>query len=272
MLSPLILLATREEVFRRSVESVVSQAGYRVASASDEARALLQARSRRPDGVIVDASIAPPPHFAFCRTLRIDAGLSAATPIIITSLGSVTRADQLAALRAGAWELRGQPLDFEELLLRLGLYVSGKLDADQAGAEGLLDRASGLYNTAGVLRRSEELAALSVRQKLPLSCVVFRVPERDIAASDGDRVAGAFKSEGRVSDAIGRTGPNEFTVFAPATDGAAVVRLVNRLGDTVARRARLDHPMQSGSASATEATGLDPRDLLERARRSLDAT
>jgi GGDEF domain-containing protein len=116
------------------------------------------------------------------------------------------------------------------------------------------------------------LAALSVRQKLPLSCVVFRVPERDIAASDGDRVAGAFKSEGRVSDAIGRTGPNEFTVFAPATDGAAVVRLVNRLGDTVARRARLDHPMQSGSASATEATGLDPRDLLERARRSLDAT
>jgi len=48
MLPPLILLAAREEVFRRSLETVVKQAGYRVASAADVESTLLQARSRHP--------------------------------------------------------------------------------------------------------------------------------------------------------------------------------------------------------------------------------
>jgi len=126
-----------------------------------------------------------------------------------------------------------------------------------------------LVSTPMMLRRFEEIASLSVRQKVPLSCVVFRVPERDAAAGYGDRVAAAFKREGRVSDAIGRTGPNEFTVFAPATDRSGVVRLVERLGRTVATRARLEHPLETGFSTAPAEPKPDPRDLLERARRAL---
>src|SRR5262245_30531870 len=157
-LPPLILIAARDEMFRRSVESVVTQGGYRVATANDEEQTLLQARRRRPDGIIIDASIAQPPFYAFCRTLRVAATLTAASPIVVTTNERVTRAQQLDALRAGAWELRGDPLDPEELTLRLGVYIGAKIEADHVGTEGLLDQPSGLYNATGVLRRSEELA------------------------------------------------------------------------------------------------------------------
>lgn len=270
ILSPLILIAARDELFRRSLESVVSQSGYRVSTATDEESTLLQARSHRPDGVIIDSSIAQPPHYSFCNTLRIDSTLSATTPILVTTHGSVTRTQQLDALRAGAWELRGDPLDPEELILRLGVYISAKIQADHVETEGLVDQVSGLYNTTGVLRRSQEMAAFSVRQRLPLSCVVFRMPNGGKDLGDGDRLAGAFKREGRVSDAIGRTGPNEITVFAPATDSAAVAQLIERLGSRVAIRARLERPLETGFSTSSPAS-VDPKDLLDRARRALGA-
>jgi diguanylate cyclase (GGDEF)-like protein len=42
-----------------------------------------------------------------------------------------------------------------------------------------------------------------------------------------------FKQSGRASDAIGRLGPNEFAVIAPATGPEGALRLVNRLGGAV---------------------------------------
>jgi len=42
-----------------------------------------------------------------------------------------------------------------------------------------------------------------------------------------------FRQSGRVSDAIGRLGPTEFAVIAPATGPDGAVRLVNRLGGAV---------------------------------------
>jgi len=62
------------------------------------------------------------------------------------------------------------------MVLRLGVYVQGKLEVDRLGSQGLLDRASGLYNGEGIARRSAELAALTARQGLPLACAVFQPP------------------------------------------------------------------------------------------------
>jgi len=73
-------------------------------------------------------------NLALCRALRSDPVISRATPIILTTAGPALRAQQLEALRAGAWELRGDPLDVEELVLRLGVYVQGKLEVDRLGA------------------------------------------------------------------------------------------------------------------------------------------
>jgi len=267
--SPLILLAIRDEWLLRSLDSLLVPGGFRVVSAGDPESALTQVRRRQPDGVLLDAELAHGPRFDFCRTLRADPAFSPAAPIILIRRGYPIRAEQLEALRAGAWELRGDPIDAEELLLRLGVYVQAKLEVERVGADGLLDRASGLYNSAGMTRRSQELATLSVRQGLPLSCVVFREPQLN---GDGDRVAAAFKAEGRISDAIGRTGPDEFTVFAPATDRTGAARLVERLGGTVAARAKLARPLKSGFSSSNGTPQVDPRELLERARSAVDAS
>jgi len=272
---PLILVAIRDETFRRALQSVLVAGGFRVASAEDADSTLAQVQREAPDGVLLDADIAQPPQFAFCRTLRADPAFSPAIPIVLTSAARPTHTEQLDALRAGAWELRSDPLDAEEMLLRLGVYVQAKRAMDRLTADGLVDRGTGLYNAAGLARRSEELAAFSGRHGLPLSCAVFRAapaPPQDAQhGGDGDQLAGAFKQEGRISDAIGRIGPDEFAVFAPATDVTAIARLVERLGEKVRVRAGLPRPLQAGVSSAPAGIRPDPQQLLARARGALEA-
>src|SRR5207244_9727385 len=86
---------------------------------------------------------------------------------------SATRADRLAALRAGAWECIAPPHDADEILLKIGAYVHAKLDADRARADGLLDAATRLYNRQGLARRARELAAQAYRDHGALACVVL---------------------------------------------------------------------------------------------------
>jgi PleD family two-component response regulator len=267
---PFILLAHSEQVFVRSLESVLTHGGYRVGRAESGQEALDQARQHRPDGIILDAGVSQPPGFGLCRLLRAEPEVSAATPILMTTAGPVTRVQQLDALRAGAWDLWGDPVDTEQLLLRLAIYVQGKLEVDRVGAAGLVDEASGLYNAAGMARRSEELASFTARQGLGMACAVFRPADE---ASDGDvpdRLAVAFKTSGRISDAIGRTGHAEFAVFAPATDAPAAKRLVLRLAETVAREINQPAGALRAGFSVTAATPrVSPGELLARARTAI---
>src|ERR1700752_480362 len=261
-LPALILVAIRDEAFRRALQSVLVTGGFQVATAEGAESALAQLHRQTPDAVLLDTAIARPPQFAFCRTLRDDPAFSPAIPIVLTSVTRPTHTEQTDALRAGAWELRGHPFDAEELLLRLGVYVEAKRAMDRVTTAGLVDQSSGLYNAAGLERRSEELAAFAARHRLPLSCAVFRATPRTQDAhqdGDGNQLAGAVKQEGRISDAIGRTAQDEFAVFAPATDAPAVARLVERLGERVGARARLVRPLQAGVSSAPAGTRPDPR-------------
>src|SRR5213594_640333 len=167
---PLVLLANADKWLTESLESVLTQGGYRVITTSKRQQVLELARRQQPDGILLDAGLdqRASDNLALCRALRGDASVSRATPIILTTAGPALRQQQIEALRAGAWELRGDPLDIEELVLRLGAYVQGKLEVDRLSAEGMIDRASGLYNDAGIVRRGAELAALAVRQGTPL--------------------------------------------------------------------------------------------------------
>ncbi|HEV8265440.1 MAG TPA: response regulator [Gemmatimonadales bacterium] len=267
---PLILLAHHEEWFARSLETVLVHGGYRVVRADHGEQALQRARSDRPDGIILDVALADPPGYGVCRALRADPAVSLATPIFMTIAGPTHRAEQIEALRAGAWELRGDPLDAEELMLRLAVYVHGKLEVDRVGAAGMVDEVSGLYNAAGMARRSEELASLTARQGLGMACVVFRPADNAADGALADRLAVAFKAAGRISDAIGRTGHSEFAVFAPATDAPAARRLVKRLSESVTRA--INQPasaLRAGFSAAPAIPPVSPGDLLARARTAL---
>jgi len=281
---PLVLLGNADKWLAESLESVLTQGGYRVMATTKRQQVLELARRYVPDGIVLDMGLdqRASDNLALCRALRADPAISRATPIILTTAGPALRAQQLEALRAGAWELRGDPLDMEELILRLGVYVQGKLEVDRLGTEGMIDRASGLYNDTGINRRSAELAAFTARQGLPLACVVFQPDNGDLSPGVADRLAQAVRRAGRISDAVGRTGPAEFTVFAPATDETGAEGLAQRITDAVSRSAAVKLRVGISTATAlpkrpsrgSAATNLQPpptsvTDLLERARRGL---
>jgi GGDEF domain-containing protein len=93
----------------------------------------------------------------------------------------------------------------------------------------------------------------------------------------GDRLALAFRSVGRISDALGRTGRTEFAVFAPASNTWAASRLVRRMTDNVERAfgsLREGHRVgvRSGYSAALAAHKISPPALLARARHALEAS
>ena len=251
--TPLVLLANADKWLTESLESVLTQGGYRVMTTAKRVQVLELARRHLPDGILLDLGLdqRASDNLTLCRALRADPSISHAMPIILMTAGPALRQQQIEALRAGAWELRGDPLDMEELVLRLGVYVQGKLEVDRLGAEGLIDRASGLYNDAGLTRRSAELAALTVREGLPLACAVFQPADGAITPGGADRLAIAMRRAGRISDVVCRTGQTEFAVFAPATDETGAEGLVQRITDAISRHASVK--LKSGVSVAAAA-------------------
>jgi diguanylate cyclase (GGDEF)-like protein len=240
--SPLVLIANDQEWSARSIESILGPNGYSVVRAYTGQQALERARTSQPDIIILDAQMPDMHGFEVCRALRSDPRFSVTTPIVITTSGPSGRTQRLEAYRCGAWEFLGQPLDGEALLLKLATFLQSKQQVDVLREENLLDSGTGLYNMRGLARRAREIGADALRRREALACVVF-APEAEAEADDdspsdellrmSDQVGTIFRQVGRVSDAIGRLGPSEFAVIAPATGQEGVLRLVNRLGGAV---------------------------------------
>ena len=241
--SPLVLIANDQEWSARSLESILGPNGYAVIRAYTGQQALERARTSQPDIIILDAQMPDIHGFEVCRALRSDPRFSTTTPIVITTSGPSGRTQRLEAYRAGAWEFLGQPLDGEALLLKLHTFLQSKRQVDLLREENLLDSGTGLYNMRGLARRAREIGSDAIRRREALACVVFapeteletvaeEAPEEELLRMS-DQVGAVFRQVGRVSDAIGRLGPTEFAVIAPATGADGAVRLVNRLGEAV---------------------------------------
>jgi diguanylate cyclase (GGDEF)-like protein len=241
--SPLVLIANDQEWSARSLESILGPNGYAVIRAYTGQQALERARTSQPDIIILDAQMPDIHGFEVCRALRSDPRFSTTTPIVITTSGPSGRTQRLEAYRAGAWEFLGQPLDGEALLLKLHTFLQSKRQVDLLREENLLDSGTGLYNMRGLARRAREIGSDAMRRREALACVVF-APETELETVDeeapeeellrmSDQVGAVFRQVGRVSDAIGRLGPTEFAVIAPATGADGAVRLVTRLGEAV---------------------------------------
>ncbi len=237
-----VLIASHREASSRSLESILVPGGYRVVKAYTAAQTRDRARSTPPDVIILDTILPDQDGFGLCRELRSDPLLTF-TPIIIVSPDHVTRQQRIDALRAGAWDHLGAPLDAEHLLLKVETFARTKLAADRAREEGLLDPGTGLYNLRGLARRAQELASQASRQSKAFACVMFapdfgvggpaaEPPDEALEAAVG-QVAAAFKAAGRQSDAIGRVGPTEFAVVAFGTDAAGSIKLAERLAQAV---------------------------------------
>jgi PleD family two-component response regulator len=244
----LILLVNDQEWAAAALENVLAQSGYATMRARTGQQALALCASANPDAVIMDTRLSDISGVEVCRQLRHRRGDGGLVPVILTTTSAVSRAESLAALEAGAWELCGQPLDGDTLLLKLCNFVRAKRVSDAVRSEGLLDAHSGLYNVRGLARRANEIGAEAQRLHTALACVAFDIEDqRWPAGAGGDdgvgpaelsdlevgRLGDVCRRFGRASDAYGRLGPREFAVVAPATGAEGAQRLVERMQEAM---------------------------------------
>ena len=251
---PLVLVANDQEWSARSLESILGPHGYAVLRAYTGRQTIDLARSAQPDVIIVDARLPDVDGLEVCRTLRADPRIAAHTPIIVTNSGPSDRAQVLAAYQAGAWEYCSQPYDGELLMHKLDSFVRAKLEMDRVRDESLLDQITGLYNARGLARRAREIGAEANRSHNSLACVVISAdagPDgvaddvvHQLAAQVATHFGGVFRKTGRLSDAFGRLGQQEFAIIAPATEAKGAERLVQRLQESLAREPL---PLESGA-------------------------
>jgi PleD family two-component response regulator len=245
---PLVLIASDQEWSSRALDSTLGPQGYAILRAYTGKQALELVGRGRPDIVLLTEILPDASGLEICRTLREKNMVTASTGILVMAQGPVSRELRLEALRAGASECLGLPIDGEELGLRLMSYFRAKFDADQAREQGLVDQVTGLYNVGGLTRRARELGSQAYRRGSALSCVILSLePE---AAGDLTealaRLAQALRRDGRVSDAIGRVGTNDIAIFAPETPAEGAEKLTERLKSAVER-------------ATSEAGGVAPR-------------
>src|SRR5258708_40016254 len=121
---------------------------------SPAASARAQAQRTQPDALILATDLTDATGLQLCRALRGEQVVTDSTPILLTHRGPSSRSLRLEALRAGADELWGEPLDSEEVGLRLAAQLRSKFDADRARRETLVDDRSTLWNDRGLLGRA----------------------------------------------------------------------------------------------------------------------
>jgi diguanylate cyclase (GGDEF)-like protein len=283
----LVLVASQGEWVGRSLENVLESNGYSVLRVESGRRALELARRTKPDALLLDDSLPDISGVDVCRALRDDPLFNHATPIVLMAAVQHASRVRTAAYEAGAWDYCTLPLDVETLLPKLATFMRGAREIEEARANTLVDRLTGLYSSHGVDRLLEQLSARAVRKKEPIACVVLAAelaPEGtgtggvDQAADALSELTEVCRSSSRRSDVVGYLGDSRIAIVAPDTDVSGVQRLIDRLREGIDR---LGTKTRSGRTSAALRVGyyavpnladanLVPTDLVHRAKMALE--
>jgi len=252
---PLVLIATDEEWSSRALDSALGPQGFAILRSYTRAQTTDLIARGRPDLVMISEKLPDGSGVDLCRSLRDSKTVSDSTAIFIIIPGPVARETRLSALRAGASDCLGLPVDNEELGMRLMPYIRAKFDADHAREQGLVDPLTGLYNLSGLNRRAREIGSQAYRHSSPLACVIFSPDVGEANAGQVSeaivQVAKALNQAGRVSDAIGRVDGNKIAIFAPDARDEGIEKLMQRLQSAVEHSGATDGgssvpPLQGG--------------------------
>ena len=282
----LVLVASQGEWVGRSLENVLESNGYSVLRVESGRRALELSRRTKPDAILLDDSLPDISGVDVCRALRDDPLFSHATPIFLMAAVQHASRVRAAAYEAGAWDYCTLPLDVETLLAKIGTFMRGAREIDDARANALIDRLTGLYSSYGVDRLVEQLSARAVRKKEPIACLVLS-PEliQDGGAMTPDHATDILteltevcRSSSRRSDVVGYLGDSRVAIVAPDTDVTGVQCLIDRLREGIER---LNAKTRGGRSSASLRVGyyavsnlanadLQPAELVQRATTALE--
>jgi PleD family two-component response regulator len=230
-LVPLILLASADDISAHSLESAMTAAGYGVLRASNGWSALEQHRRSHPHAVVIAAELDDGGGLELCRKLQHHEDPADNAPVFITQTTPATRAQRLEALRAGADQLWGHPVDVDEFVLRLAAQLRAKFAADEAREDSLVETRTSLWNTRGLLRRAEEVVAAAARDQQPVAVAIVDLQGVQQSADWdlGDRLAACIRRSARSSDTVARLGAARCAILAPRTGTEACHKMGERL-------------------------------------------
>lgn len=287
----IVLIVTHDEWWLRSLESLLTPAGYTVVPALSGRQALEMVGRSLPDAIIIQDHPQDIPAIELCRTLLADTALDPCIPIVLTSAGVFSREERLEAVRAGVWDCYGLPIDVPEFLAKLTTYSKAKRESDRARTESLVAQGTNLYSAPAMHRLAQTLSALSARRRVPLACVA--IGAEDAATTDGEapkrdldrhqlmrRLLRLLPVACRTSDVVGLLDRDEIAVLAMSTSMEGAVRLAERVLATVdsidasaAMQEPGEAPIRLVAGCAVFQAGargkIDGSDLLVRARTAL---
>ena len=236
-----VLLLSGEPERTGMLRGWLDAAHFETTTAAPGDAGLSRAAKEQPDAIVLHVSAPGAEALALCAELR-DTAPTHLTPLLLWSDQPFTYDERLAALQAGAWDCLAPGTDRDEMLARLRTFVRATRSADRADGDGLVDPLTGLYNRNGLARRARELNSQAFRDHSALACVALALDVTDPSAADEARIAAviarcaqALSTRSRLSDVIGRLGPREFAVLAPATGPDGAVKLAHRMLQWVQR-------------------------------------
>lgn len=112
--APLVLVVDDEQAIRRFLRATLESQGYRVKESATAADGLMQARTQRPDLVLLDLGLPDGDGIDVTKAIRADSTV----PIVVVSARGQEQ-DKVAALDAGADDYLTKPFGVDELSARL---------------------------------------------------------------------------------------------------------------------------------------------------------
>ena len=229
-----VLLVSDSDWTALALSAILAEYGIATGCARSMAQARVVVAALPPDVVIVDAWVARRSGEAsVVRALRAAAVVGPATPLVIVADEPLERAERLALLMDGAWEVLELPADRAELAARLQRWLAVGQYARDLERVAVWDCAESIHTEHGLLLRARELGADAARSRTPIACLAVRMPADDGADADGARwsalVRAVRRSAGRGSDVVGRIGRDTCVVLAPRTGADGAGHLLHRV-------------------------------------------
>ena len=229
--------------------------GYEVITATDGIEALEQARTHKPDLILLDIMMPKLDGISVLKELKADPNLGFIPILLLTA--KADRSDVIAGLEAGADDYLTKPLDQSALVARVRsmLRIKALHDKVQDQARQLATQAKELAEWNRVLeaRVAEQVAEIERISRLKR----FLAPQVvDVIALSGDPDAMLASHSAEVTvlfcDLRG------FTAFTEAAEPVAG----DESSERIPRRARRSHPSLRGNAGAFRRRR--PVDLVQR--------
>ncbi len=154
MATPRILVVDDEKLVRWSLRQKCQEWGYQVVEAEDGGTALRVAHNETPDVVLLDVRL---PDLSGLEVLEKLKQTGEARAVILMTADPQLD-DVKAALRLGAYDFVGKPLDFDELSVTIqNALEATRLRTEVESLRGEVRRRAGYHDVVGVSRKMTEL-------------------------------------------------------------------------------------------------------------------